>query len=85
MISDNFIIQIATVETAPNYNNLKMPPSPVRIDNVIVVKKGMKSGGSSIDIQCTDKTGKEYVIITTGAMLKAVSDMIERAEADKLQ
>ena len=44
----------------------------VEIEKVVVVRNGMQSGKPSVDLILKDETGKRYVVMITGALLKSI-------------
>lgn len=69
-------------ENAPNYGSKW---TAVKAHKAIVVSRGMQGGAPSIDIQLTDNSGKEYVLMGTGAIFellgKAITGRRERDQA----
>ncbi len=44
----------------------------VEIETVVVVRKGMESGASSVDLVLKDASGKKFVVMLTGNLLKSI-------------
>ena len=47
--------------------------SPIRITQAVVVKNGTVSGKSTVDFILQDETGKQFVVMVTGALIDALS------------
>lgn len=45
---------------------------PIKIIKAVVIKNGTQSGGSSVDFILEDEKGQKYVVMITGAILKAI-------------
>lgn len=54
-------------------------PQPVRvvIDKAVVVTKGTIEGNSSVDFILSDESGRQYVAIITGNLLKTLGGVLE--------
>ncbi|ELA6946677.1 hypothetical protein RBG11_004280 [Vibrio parahaemolyticus] len=65
------------IEDAPNYTD---DVTMLKLDTAIVVKGGTVEGKASVDLQLRDVNGKEYLVMTTGALLKQLSRHIEITE-----
>lgn len=46
--------------------------TPVEIDEVIVVRSGIVSGASTVDLIIKDEAGNKYVVMVTGNLLKSI-------------
>lgn len=44
----------------------------LRIDGAVIVRKGTNEGNSTVDFVLVDATGKKYVTMITGKLLKAL-------------
>lgn len=74
MLTTHTVIKLCpSVEESPKYGD---ETKLIRMDNILIIKGGMESGKSSVDIQCTDKDGNKYLIFTTGALLKMIASAI---------
>ncbi len=45
---------------------------PIRIAEVVVVRKGTEGGNSTVDLILETETGELYVVMVTGALLKSI-------------
>lgn len=54
------------VYRAPEY-------TPVKIEKVVVVKKGTQNGNPTVDLLLIDETGKKYMTMTTAALLRSIA------------
>lgn len=45
---------------------------PLRIEQAVVVHKGMESGAPTVDLVLTDAQGNKYVTVVTGNILKSL-------------
>lgn len=69
MITTDVSVQIVnTPAEAPNYD--AKDTTIVKIAKAIVVGKGTESGKPTVDLQLVDAEGKQYLIMTTGAILE---------------
>ena len=50
---------------APQFTSL-------RIEGAVIVRKGTQEGNSTVDFVLVDETGKKYVVMITGNLLKAL-------------
>lgn len=71
-ITDNVSMRICTIEEAPNYNKMDPKPTGVIMTDVIVVKEGMQSGVPSFDLIFVDDSGKQYVTMVTGNLMRHI-------------
>lgn len=80
MITNNVKISVAeSHKDAPNYG---ADTCAVKIDKVIIVKKGMTSGKPTIDLQMTDENGKQYVALVTGNILEMMAQTARGAASE---
>jgi len=45
---------------------------PIEISKAVVVRNGTESGKPTVDFVLTDQTGQKYVVMLTGALVKAI-------------
>jgi hypothetical protein len=45
---------------------------PIEISKAVVVRNGTESGKPTVDFVLTDETGQKYVVMLTGAPVKAI-------------
>lgn len=45
---------------------------PLRIEQVVVVKKGTQAGASTVDLIFVDEKGQKYVTLVTGSLLRSI-------------
>lgn len=48
----------------------------VKIDEALIVKKGMTSGAPTVDLCMTDKDGNKYVALVTGKILNSIAQVV---------
>ena len=49
-----------------------MNVAPIEIKQVIVVRNGTQAGRPTVDFVLEDQTGKRFVFMVTGALLKSI-------------
>lgn len=67
---------------APNYRENGEGFKGAKLIKAIIVKKGTEGGFDTVDLQFEDEDGTKYVAMTTGALLKTVTDLVN-ANAEK--
>ena len=45
---------------------------PIKISQAVVVRNGTEAGRPTVDFVLTDETGQKYVVMLTGALVKAI-------------
>lgn len=65
------------VEDGYDYRNWGVPPTPLDITKVVVVRRGTVSGNPTVDLLLTDETGKQFVTMVTGALWDTVSQVVK--------
>ncbi len=73
MITNSLSISIKSVKDAPNYNDNPKEFVPIKIENAIIIKKGMETGDPTVDLQCVDENGNKYLIFITYNILNGLS------------
>ncbi len=74
IISRWVTILIKSIAEAPNYPaKVKM----LKMTKAIIVEKGMVGGAPSVDLQCEDGDGNEYLIMTTGNIMDGIAGAIK--------
>lgn len=53
-----------------NYRAWPVPPKPVSINEVVLVKKGTEAGNGTVEFVMVDADGNKYVTMTTARLLK---------------
>lgn len=48
----------------------------IELTTAVIVRKGMQSGASSIDLVFTDEKGQKYVALTTENILKSLGSIL---------
>lgn len=71
MITNSVQLSFKSVAEAPKYKDGTF--KVIKIENVIIVKKGMVSGKPSIDMQCTDADGNKYLIFVTHGIMQMMA------------
>lgn len=46
--------------------------TPVEIESVVVVRKGTTGGKSTVDLVLQDASGKKFVVMLTGNLIKSI-------------
>lgn len=79
MITRSISIELNhTIESAPKY---KEDHTLIMAEKAIIVHNGTKAGKATVDIQFTDKEGKKYVMMATGAIISTLGDAIKGVES----
>ena len=60
------------IETGYNYNQWNPRPLGLTIEKAVIVQNGTVGGNSTVDLILVDETGKQYVAMVTGNLLKAL-------------
>ena len=71
-------INIETDHTIESVTKYDSNTTLLLVDKALIVRKGTKDGKSTVDIQCTDKDGKKYVIMATGAIISELGNVIKK-------
>ena len=68
-------LQKFPISEAPIYdaNTIKV----LKIRKAIVVEKGTQSGKCTLDLQCSDKEGKQYLILTTQGIIESIMALMK--------
>ncbi len=79
MISNALSISSKSIEDSPNYDDSW---TMLKMTNAIITKRGTEGGKPTVDIQLFDEDGNKYIMMATGAIMMALSVMID-AEAKR--
>lgn len=63
-------------QEAPDYNTNGEGFKGAKIEKVLIVRQGTEGGNDTVDIQFTDQEGNKFVAMTTGRLLKSVTDLL---------
>lgn len=61
-----------SIEEAPNYKALGGYKG-ASIDQCVIVRNGMESGRSTVDLVFRDENGTQYVAMVSGRILRSIS------------
>lgn len=67
-------------EEAPNYARDSIDIRSASITGVVIILKGMTSGGASVDFQITDADGNEFVAMLSGGLVHQIGAALRGAE-----
>ena len=45
---------------------------PIRVESVVIVRKGTAEGNPTVDFVMVDETGQKFVFMVTGRLLKSI-------------
>ena len=80
MVTDILTILTKTVEEAPKYEK---EVKTLRVHTAIVVKEGTVGGYATVDLQCVDELGNEYIIMANGSIFESLGKIIKVANSEK--
>lgn len=74
------VLQISVCETSHEAEArghvYRAPIQAVTLKSAVLVKKGTKEGNPTVDLVLKGDDGKEYVAMTTGALLKPLLSLL---------
>jgi hypothetical protein len=79
-MNPNMLVIVDSPEEAPNYRRDSVDIRSAVISKVVIVKKGMENGKSTVDFQFQDNEGNQFVAMLTGALVQQLALIIRGAE-----
>ncbi len=65
-----------SIEEAPNYNKDGKGFKAASLVKAIIVRNGTKDENDTVDLQFKDESGQKYICMTTGKILKMLTDLV---------
>lgn len=76
-------IEVKDAKEAPIYNETKW--KEVRVDKIVVIRKGKKNKMPKVDLQIQDEFGRNYIVILDGSILETVGAMVDKENGNTIK